>query len=411
MHATKVTDGIHRLSANVKDILFEGLWPVPNGVAMNSYIVKGEKTAIVDGVCGWDGVPEKLFAQLKAIDVDPDSIDYVIVNHMEPDHSGWIEDFKKIRPNFTIVTSKKAVPLMEGFFEITNDILTVGDGDTLDLGSGRVLAFAEIPNVHWPETIATFDTKSGTLMSCDAFGAFGAVGDAPYDDQLSPKQIEFFEREAIRYYSNIVAAFSPAVNQALKKVEKLPIQIVAPGHGIVWRRDPMKIIRDYRRYVSYQRGPCENEVTVIFGSMYGNTEQAVAPAVRALEAEGLKVHVHRVPEDSWGDILTSVWSSTGVVLAMPTYEYKMFPPMAAVLDEIGKKRVLNRKAFRFGSYGWSGGAQKELDELMARHKTGWEFVEPVEFLGKPRPDDIARIQERCRELAGRIKTAVASKTA
>ena len=132
MHVTTVTDGIHRLSANVRDILFEGLWPVPNGVAMNSYIVRGEKTALVDGVCGWDGVPEKLFAQLKALEIDPESIDYVIVNHMEPDHSGWIEDFKKIRPDFTLVTSRKAVPLMKGFFEITNDIRTVGDGDTLD---------------------------------------------------------------------------------------------------------------------------------------------------------------------------------------------------------------------------------------------------------------------------------------
>ncbi|PIE03751.1 MAG: hypothetical protein CSA76_07215 [Spirochaetales bacterium] len=135
MKSTQVTDGIYRLSANMEDILFEGLWPIPNGVAMNSYIV-----------------------------VALDSIDYVIVNHMEPDHSGWLEDFKKIRPDFTIVTSKKAVPLMKAFFDITNDIMVVGDGDTLDLGGGRVLAFAEIPNVHWPETIATFDTLSGTLM-------------------------------------------------------------------------------------------------------------------------------------------------------------------------------------------------------------------------------------------------------
>jgi anaerobic nitric oxide reductase flavorubredoxin len=326
MNVTTVTDGIYRLSANMRDILFEGLWPIPNGVSMNSYIVKGEKTAIVDGVCGWDGVPETLFAQLDKIDVPLESIDYVIVNHMEPDHSGWIDDFKKIRQDFTIVTSQKAVPLMEAFFDITNDIMVVGDGDTLDLGDGRVLAFAEIPNVHWPETIATFDTKSGTLMPCDAFGSFGAIDDAPYDDQLTQEQIDFFEQEAIRYYSNIVAAFSVPARKAIEKAAPLPIKIIAPGHGIVWRKDPMKIVNDYLRYTSYQKGPCEEEVTIIWGSMYGNTEMAVEPAVKALEDEGLKVHVHQVPEDSWGDIITSVWSSTGVVLAMPTYEYKMFPP-------------------------------------------------------------------------------------
>jgi hypothetical protein len=255
MNVTTVTDGIYRLSANMRDILFEGLWPIPNGVSMNSYIVKGEKTAIVDGVCGWDGVPETLFAQLDKIDVPLESIDYVIVNHMEPDHSGWIDDFKKIRQDFTIVTSQKAVPLMEAFFDITNDIMVVGDGDTLDLGDGRVLAFAEIPNVHWPETIATFDTKSGTLMPCDAFGSFGAIDDAPYDDQLTQEQIDFFEQEAIRYYSNIVAAFSVPARKAIEKAAPLPIKIIAPGHGIVWRKDPMKIVNDYLRYTSYQKGP------------------------------------------------------------------------------------------------------------------------------------------------------------
>ncbi len=410
MNATIVTEGIYRLSANMKDILFEGLWPIPNGVAMNSYIVKGEKTAIVDGVCGWDGVPETLFKQFEEIDVNPDSIDYVIVNHMEPDHSGWIENFRKIRPNFTVVTSKKAVPLMKGFFDFPEDkIMAVGDGSTLDLGDGRVLAFAEIPNVHWPETIATFDTKSGTLMPCDAFGSFGAIDESPYDDQLSQEQIDFFEQEAVRYYSNIVSAFSQPVLKAIKKASPLPIKIIAPGHGIVWRKDPMKIVNDFVRYASYQKGPCENEVTVIWSSMYGNTELAIQPAIDTLKTEGLKVNVHRVPEDNLGDILTSAWPSTGLVFAMPTYEYKIFPPMFAVIDELCKKKFLNRKVFRMGSYGWSGGAQNEFEELMTRYKVNWDCVEPLEFLGKPTNDDISKIRSRCSQLAGKVRDAVASK--
>jgi len=410
MRVSTVTDGIYRLSANVTNLLFEGLWPIPNGIAMNSYIVKGKKTAIVDGVCGWDGVPKTLFEQLKEIDVMPESIDYVIVNHMEPDHSGWIENLKKIKPSFTVVTGKKAVPLMETFFGITEDIMVVGDGDTLDLGDGRILAFMEIPNVHWPETIATFDTKSGTVMPCDAFGSFGTLDEAVYDDECTEEQLVFYEKQAIRYYSNIVAAYSTPVVNAIKKASALPIKIIAPGHGLVWRKNPMKVVNDFLRYASYQRGPCENEITVIYSSMYGMTEQGVRPAIEALEAEGLAVHTHRVPEENLGDILMSIWSSTGVVLAMPTYEYKMFPPMFAIIDELGKKKVHNRKAFRFGSYGWSGGAQKELNELIQKYKMNWDFVEPLEFKGKPTTKDIAIIKTRCKELAAKVKEAVASKS-
>lgn len=409
MKVSTVTEGIYRLSAIVKNILFESIWRMPDGIMMNSYIVKGKKTALVDGVCGWDGVPETLFKQLDEINVAPESIDYVIVNHMEPDHSGWIENFKKISSDFTVVTGKRAVPLMEAFFGITNDIMVVGDGDSLDLGDGRVLAFMEIPNVHWPETIATFDTKSGTLMPCDAFGSFGTLGEIAYDDECTEEQLVFYEKQAIRYFSNIVAAYSTPVVNAIKKASTLPIKIVAPGHGIVWRKNLMKIVNDFLRYASYQKGPCENEVTIIYSSMYGMTEQGVRPAVESLEAEGLVVHVHKVPEESLGDILMSVWSSTGVVLATSTYEYKMFPPMFAIIDALGRKKVHNRKAFSFGSYGWSGGAQKELNELIQKYKMNWDFVEPVEFKGKPTKKDIATIETRCRELAAKVKESVASK--
>ncbi|MGI9255874.1 MAG: FprA family A-type flavoprotein [Salinispira sp.] len=407
MHVTEVTDGIFRLSANAHNLLFEGIWPIPNGVSMNSYIVRGEKIAIVDGVCGWDGVPETLFEQFKHMDIHVDDIDYVIVNHHEPDHSGWLEDFKKIRPNFEIITSVRGEALLDAFYGITENIRTVKTGDTLDLGGGRVLAFADIPNVHWPETMATFDTKSGTLFPCDAFGSFGAIGDAPYDDQLNQKEIDFFEREAVRYYSNIVAAFCLPVNKAIKAVEGLPVKIVAPGHGIVWRKNPQKIIDDYKRYASYDKNPAKEDVTVIWGSMYGCTGKAIQPLVDAIESENVKVHVHRVPESPLGDILTSVWTSTGIVIATPTYEYKMFPPVFAVVDELVKKKVKNRKAFYMGSYGWSGGAKKELDELMALHKSGWDFLESVEFKGNPTTPDLNRIQERGRELAREVKRMVA----
>jgi anaerobic nitric oxide reductase flavorubredoxin len=403
MQRTQVTEGVWRLSANVHDILFEGMWPIPHGFSMNSYIVKGDKVAIIDGVCDWDGTPEVLFDQFKQMDVKAEDIDYVIINHMEPDHSGWLKDFKQIRPDFKIVTTAKAKVLLEAFYEIENETIVVKSGDTLDLGDGRVLAFEEIPNVHWPETMATFDTKSGTLFPCDAFGAFGAITDSPYDDQLSPEEIDFFEEEATRYYANIVGAYSAPAKKAVIKTESLPVKIIAPGHGIVWRQNPQKIIDDYKRYAAYSKGPAKEEITVVWGSMYGNTEKGVEPVVEGIKSEGIKVNVHRVPETHYSYILRDVWNSSGVVLGMPTYEYKMFAPMAVAIDEMGRKKALNRKAFRFGSFGWSGGAQKELDEIQERYKMGWDFLEPVEFKGAASQEELDLIYQRGKELAVAVR--------
>ncbi len=403
MKTTVVTDGIFRLSANVDDILFESIWPIPNGVSMNSYIVKGKKAAIVDGVCDWDGVPETLYEQLEQMKIDINDIDYVIMNHLEPDHSGWFRSFLELKPDVTVVASAKGADLVKYFYEYEGPVQTVKTGDTLDLGDGRVLLFAEIPNVHWPETIATYDQKSKTLMPCDAFGSFGSVGEKMYDDQLEPSDFDFYEVEAERYYANIVGPFSVFVERAIAALADIEIDIIAPGHGIVWRKDPGKIINDYIRYASYAKGPAKTDVTVLYSSMYGMSEMGVKPVVEGLESEGVKVHTHKIPETDWSYALASVWQSSGVVVCTPTYEYKMFPPMAALLEEVGRKKALNRKAFRFGSFGWSGGAQKELDEIMERNRLGWDFLEPVEFRGKPRQEHLDLIRQRGKELAIEVK--------
>ena len=408
MKTTVVTDGIFRLSANVSDILFESIWPVPNGVSMNSYIVKGTKAAIVDGVCDWDGVPETLYEQLDQMKLDINDIDYVIMNHLEPDHSGWFDSFLKLRRDVTVIASEKGAELVRHFYGYDGDVRSVRHGDTLDLGDGRVLLFAEIPNVHWPETIATYDTKSKTLMPCDAFGSFGAVGERMYDDQLDEADFRFFENEAERYYANIVGPFSVFVQRAIDKLKDIEIKVIAPGHGIVFRQDPARIVNDYIRYAAYSRGPAETDVTVLYASMYGMSARGVAPVVDGLKSEGVRVHIHKIPETHWSYAIASVWRSSGVVICTPTYEYKMFPPMAAVLEEIGRKKALNRKAFRFGSYGWSGGAQKELDEIMERNRTNWEFLEPVEFRGAPTSEHLELIEARGAELARTVKEWVAS---
>lgn len=404
MQATEVTDGIFRLSANIgSDILFEGIWPLPHGASMNSYLVKGREVAIVDGVCDWDGVPETLYAQLEQIGIDVKDIRYVVINHTEPDHTGWLKSFLNITRDFEVVITRKGVDLAKAFYDLDVRYRVASSGDRIDLGNGKQLVFEETPNVHWPDTMVTYEPSTGTLMPCDAFGTFGALGDAPCDDQLDEEQLRFFEAEGLRYYANIVARFSPSVLRAIEKVKSLDVRIIAPGHGPVWRKDPARIVRLYERFATFALGPAEPVVTVLWGTMYGNTGATVPAVVDGIAAEGVATVVHQVPQTHISDILASAWKSTGIVLAMPTYEFKMFPPMAEVVDELGRKSVTNKLALRFGSFGWSGGAQRELDEILERNKTSWRFLEPVEFKGAASEEQLKLIFERGRELARQVK--------
>lgn len=409
MKATAVCKGVHRFSANISDdLLFEGIWPLPHGMTMNSYLVQGERSALIDGVCGWDGVPETLYRQLDEISVSVGSINHVVLNHLEPDHTGWLSALKDITRNFEIVTTQKGAELAKAFYGIEENVRVVRSGDRISLGNGKELLFVTIPNVHWPETMASFETGTGTLFSGDAFGSFGSVGGYPHDDQLTEGELKFYEDEALRYFSNIIAAFSISVRRALKKLDLLDIRIVASAHGIIWRKDPERVIKLYKRFSDYMEGPAEPAITLIWGSMYGNTEAAVEAATQGVLSEDIDVHVHRVPEEHVSFILASAWRSTGIILGMPTYEFKMFPPMAHVLDDLRRKKVVGKKGFRFGSYGWTGGAQKELDEIAAN--LGWDFLPSVEFNGAPRDSDFELIYQRAKELAQKIKEATFRRT-
>lgn len=398
MRITKLSEDIFQLSVNMEEMLFEGLWEMPKGVTINSYVVKGEEIALIDGVCGWDGVPESLFSLLDQLEIDIRSIRHLILNHLEPDHAGWIADLLKIHTDFEVYCTSKGAELLEAFFGGDMKVHIIKDDEILDLGKGKVLTFRQIPNVHWPDTMVTYEKETGTLFSCDAFGSFGIMNDSAFDDDYTDDELALYEEETIRYYSNIVAAFSPFVIKAIDKCKDLPIKMIAPGHGLIWRSRVSKIIKDYGDYARYQRGPAREEITLIWGSMYGNTEEAANAVIEVLDESGIKYHVHNVPESSWGSILKSIWTSSGVILGMPTYEYKMFPPMASALEEIAKKKAFGKKAFRFGSYGWSGGAQKELDEIVERLKLDWSFIEPVEFKGKAKQAELDEIKESVKAL-------------
>ncbi len=402
MKKVKIADGIHMLTMNVEDILFEGIWEIANGVTLNSYIVEGEKTAIIDGVIGWDGVPDTLYNSLKEMGVEPERIDYLIVNHMEPDHSGWISSFQKIKDDFTIVCTDKAAKMLGSFYG-EDKIRVVKEGDTLDLGKGKVLSFHPVPNVHWPDTMYTYEMNSKTLFSCDMFGAFGRMGDHIFDDELAKEERDFFEEEGIRYYSNVMTTFTPSLRKAIDKAKELEVKIIAPGHGPVYRKDPQRIIDDYSRYSLYAEGAGKNEVTILWGSMYGMTAKAVAHAETILKREGVKYNKLEMPLESESLMVATVFKSAGIIIAAPTYEYKLFPPVAAALNELGRKKITGKQAFRFGSYGWSGGAEKELKEIMDRNRMNWDFVESVEFEGSPKEEDLKKVEAGVLELLENIK--------
>lgn len=402
MQARQITEGIYRIGANITNgDLFEGMWPIPKGVSLNSYVVWGEKVALIDLVRDWDEAPSRMREQLDSIHLPMHQIDYLILNHLEPDHTGWLRTFRDLCPHAEILTTSKGANLVKSFYKITDKVRSVKSGDTIELGKGKTLVFEEIPNVHWPETMVTYEASTGVLFSCDAFGSYGSVGAEVFDDELSPSQHEFYERESLRYYANIVASFSVFVERAVKKLSGLTVNVIAPSHGIVWRKNPRQIIDRYVRYASYAEGPAESEVTLIWGSMYGNTEKLLEAALAGLKEEGVPVHLHQIPQTHVSYILASVWRSTGIVLGMPTYEYRMFPPMAHVLDDLGRKKVFGKKVFRFGSYGWSGGAAKELGEITAKYR--WDFLDPVEFEGTPTDKEYQEVRQRCKELGALVK--------
>jgi flavorubredoxin len=398
MKAYTISDSIYCLHADVvASDLFEGIWPIPQGVSLNSYIVRGEKIALIDLIRDWGGAPKQLEDALKGAGINFDQVDYLILNHLEPDHTGWLREFLQKSPKAEIVSTAKGINLVKSFYKVENGLRAVKDGETLDLGKGKILTFLETPNIHWPETMVTWDGESGTLFTSDAFGSYGILGDRIFDDQFTREEHAVFETECLRYYANIVSSFSAFVEKAVEKISTLDIKCIAPSHGIVWRSDPKKIIARYLKYASYAKGPSEKEIAVIWGSMYGNTKQGVDAVIRGIAKERVPYSVHRVPDENASWVLMDVYKSAGLVIAMPTYEYAMFPPMANILDIFRRKHITGKTVLRIGSWGWVGGAKKEYEAAIEPLK--WTSLESLEWPGAPGEDVLKSLEEKGRELA------------
>lgn len=394
MNIQNIVDDVYRLSVNIEDkkYLFEGIWPIPHGISINGYLIKSEKNVLIDLTQDIMDFPRAFTEQMGEVSLGVEDIDIIVVNHMEPDHAGWLREFCSRNRKATIYCTQKAVPLLEAFASVPPErAIAITDGMILEIGDYE-LQFFDTPNIHWPETMMTFERKRGLLFSCDAFGSYGRVEEnAIFDDQLSAEKHDFFEKEALRYYANIVATFSTFVLRGLEKLQGLDIRIICPSHGIIWRENPAAIIDHYKRYAQYGKGPGEREVTLVWSSMYGNTGAVLNTVVATLRKKNIPVHIFQAPIDDIGSILASAWKSAGLIFGMPTYEYKMFPPMAHVIEELLVKRVTNKKVFRYGSYGWVGGAQKDFEAKTG--KSGWDLVGHYEWQGSPTEKDLENMGE------------------
>jgi len=392
----KITDGIHWIGVNdFETHLFEALWPLPKGVSYNAYMIVDEKVVLIDTVKGpyFSTYLDKVKSLLPA----GKTVDYLVVNHMEPDHSGSIKVLREAFPEVKIIGNQKTADMLGAFYGLTDNLVVVRDGEELSLGEKR-LVFYMTPMVHWPETMMTYEKTTGVIFSGDAFGGFGALNGGIFDDEVD---VDYYKDEVLRYFSNIVGRYSAMVQKAFDKLKGVDIKIICATHGPVWRSDPAHIINLYDRWSKQQT---EEGVVLVYGSMYGNTQKMMEAVATGLVKGGVeKIRVHNISTSHLSFIIRDIWRFKGMVLGSCTYNMELFPPMKQLVSAIENRMMVKRKIGVFGSYTWSGGALKELQEFANKSKC--EQVGPViEAKSSPTAEDI----DRCVELGMNMAKAVKS---
>ena len=380
-----ITNSIRYVGVNDREIdLFEGQYIVPEGMAYNSYVILDEKIAVMDSVDARFGDVWLQNIQKVLGDKTPD---YLIVQHMEPDHSANIESFAKTYPKALIVSSAKAFAMMKSFYgtDYADRRVVVGEGDTLDLGS-HVLSFVAAPMVHWPEVIMTYDQTDKVLFSADAFGKFGAL-DADED----------WECEARRYYIGIVGKYGVQVQNLLKKAADLDIQIICPLHGPVLKENIGYYVGLYDTWSSYR--PEEDGIVIAYTSVYGNTKRAVELLAEKLKANGApKVVINDLARCDMAEAVEDAFRYSKLVLATTTYNGEIFPFMKEFIDHLTERNYSNRTVAFMENGSWAPRAAKVMRDMLANSKNLTYPETSVKILSALNDESLAQIDALAREL-------------
>lgn len=359
----KVTEDLYWIGANDHRLaLFENIHPIPRGVSYNSYLLLDEKTVLFDTV-DWS-VGRQFIENLEALLKDR-PLDYMVINHMEPDHAASIEEILLRYPDVTVISTAKAFLLMHQFGFRVDDTHTetVKEGDTRCFGKHEVM-FIAAPMVHWPEAMVTFDTTNGVLFAADAFGSFGALDGKLFNDEMN------FDRDWIddarRYYTNIVGKYGPHVQKLLKKASTVDIQMICPLHGPVWRTDLGYFIEKYDKWSRYE--PEEKGVMIVYASMYGNTEAAACVLASRLAEKGItNVVMYDASKVHVSYLISDTFRLSHIVLASPTYNLGIFPTMHNYLMDLKALNVQKRTVgiIENGSWACKSGTlmEQEIDAL------------------------------------------------
>ncbi len=351
--------------------LFESLWPLPHGVSYNSYLLVGQKTALIDTVD--NHFAGEFTHKIKEVLGDR-PLDYLVINHMEPDHSGSIAIIRKLYPNMQIVGNARTMDMLKGYYAIDSNTLVMKDGDELSLGNYH-LRFYLTPMVHWPETMMTLETTTKTLFSGDAFGCFGALDGGAVDKHINTDR---YWDEMIRYYSNIIGKYGGPVQKALQKLADAPVKAICSTHGPVWTEEEniKKVINTYDRLSRYD---ADNGVVIVYASMYGHTEVLAEMIASALSDCGIKnIVMHNASVSDPSYILRDIFKYKGLIVGSPTYNAQIFPKVDAILSQIESRNISNRLFACFGSFTWAGAAAKRIKAFA--ESAGFELLaEPIEM--------------------------------
>ena len=357
MHSTrKVTDDLIYVGGSDRRLSrFENLFPIPKGVSYNSYVLLDEKTVLFDTA---DESISRQYIENVVHALNGRPLDYMVVQHMEPDHCAMIDDMLRRYPEAKMVCSAKAVGMFAQFYgtDVAARALVVKEGDKLSTGE-HTLHFVMAPMVHWPEVMVTYDEKDKILFSADAFGTFGALSGNIFDDEITFDTT--WMNDARRYYANIVGKYGVQVQALLKKAASLDIEMICPLHGPIWRKDLGLLLEKYQKWSTYE--PEDKTVMIAYATMYGNTENAANVLAGMLADKGVKnIAMYDVSETDVSELVAESFRCSHLVLAAPTYNSRIQPKMEAYLSDIKALNLQNRTVAVIDNGTWAATAGKQM---------------------------------------------------